>query len=110
MLTDMTCLPVLTVPWKTFFKAASPGNQDMGKEEEGETWDLETWGLETLTLLSFTSLSCSFCLHPPTTKVQTARPQMGRQEEKAVLWVSEAVRRAPTNTRPSLTVQLATVV
>lgn len=33
MLTEMTCLPVPTTAWKTFFKAASPGHQEMDKEE-----------------------------------------------------------------------------
>ena len=66
----------------------------MGREVD----PLPAWGLKTLNLLSFTPL-CTVYISCQSPNVQTTEGE--KKREKAVLWVSRAVGRAPMNTKPS---------
>lgn len=94
MLTEMTCLPVLTTAWKTFFKAASPGHQEMGQEEGERGGPIASLGPgdpHSLILHFF-----MFFLSASPHEGLTSQAMEGEtRREKAVLWVSEAVSRAP---------------
>ena len=84
---------------KTFLTAAIPGNQDTGNEEVGREVDqLPAWGLKTLNLSSFTTLCTVYIACQSPNGQATEREE---RREKAVLWVSGAVGRAPMNTKPS---------
>lgn len=90
MLTAMTCLPGLTTAWKTFLKAASPGRQEMGKEEGERGGPIASLGPGDPHSLILRFFFMFFLSVSPNQGPTSQAMEGEKRREKAVLWVSEA--------------------